>query len=153
MPVMHPFNCYILRHDGHGVITVFCHLQRFLWQTNYNSTHVGWWTGFLWENLRWSATLIVTCSHLHLDGSLAIHWVHLFLQNEWRYWLLTLLMKYRCVRQSSTVNSLVGLRSASPTVAPHRQGSIPMSQTCDWCGSNPWKASPSRIGIGPSQLR
>jgi hypothetical protein len=46
--------------------------------------------------------------------------------------------------------SLCGLRSASPTIIAHRrQGSIPMSRTYNWCGSNPPRASPSRIEIGP----
>jgi hypothetical protein len=41
---------------------------------------------------------------------------------------------------------------ASPTIAPRRQGSIPMSRSCDKCKQVPLKASPSHIGIGPSQF-
>jgi hypothetical protein len=45
---------------------------------------------------------------------------------------------------------LCGLRTASPTVASYRRGSIPMSRPCDDCEEIPGKVSPSLFGIEPS---
>jgi hypothetical protein len=45
--------------------------------------------------------------------------------------------------------NLYGLRPASPTVAPHRRGSILMSRSCDSCEEIPLKTSPSLFGIQP----
>jgi hypothetical protein len=48
--------------------------------------------------------------------------------------------------------NLHGLRAASPTVAPHRRGSIPMSRSCDSCEEIPMEAAPSLVGVEPSPL-
>jgi hypothetical protein len=40
MSIMPPFNYPTLRHDGHGVITVFQHLQLFPRQDNQSLTRV-----------------------------------------------------------------------------------------------------------------
>jgi hypothetical protein len=39
------------------------------------------------------------------------------------------------------------VRSTSPTVAPRSKGSIPMSQTCDWCRPNSQKRHPPAMGL------
>jgi hypothetical protein len=68
MSVMPLFTYHSLRHNGHGVITVFQYLQQFSCPTKQGSTRVHCWGGFVLGELRRLATSGATFQPLRISA-------------------------------------------------------------------------------------
>jgi hypothetical protein len=168
MSVMSPFTYPNMSPYSHGVITVFWDLQIFSCPTNKNVTHVhlvvspaGKTFGTLMTSD--SAPFAVWRPPALGDLRPGLRTIPRLHHGDW---VLQKGVKV-CVRAPSFQSKgssgsapegepqfwdLCGLWPSSLTVAPHRQGSIPMSRSCDSREEIPPKAWPLLVGVEPSLI-